>query len=79
MALIFCITTPAFGFRELETDSQVQKQIAFRAVGVAAANYLKKLLTEHDEITVGTGWGRTIEQMTLQLAVSAHRTPNSFR
>lgn len=66
--LDFCITTPAFGFRELDTDSQVQKQIAFRAVGVAAANYLKKLLTEHDEITVGTGWGRTIEQMTLQLA-----------
>ncbi|MCJ8507085.1 sugar-binding transcriptional regulator [Rhizobium lemnae] len=66
--LDFCITTPAFGFGDDKTDSEVQKQIAFRAVGVAAANYLKKLLIEHDEITVGTGWGRTIEQMTLQLA-----------
>lgn len=66
--LDFCVTTPAFGFEEMKTDGEVQKQIAFRAVGVAAANYLKRLLTENDPITIGTGWGRTIEQMTLQLA-----------
>ncbi|MDQ0457730.1 sugar-binding transcriptional regulator [Rhizobium paknamense] len=66
--LDFCITTPAFGFTGSDTGSEVRQQIAFRAVGVAAANYLKKLLIEQDQITVGTGWGRTIEQMTLQLA-----------
>lgn len=67
--LDFCISTPAFGFHDTSpADSEVRKQIAFRAVGVAAANHLKSLLAEKEEITIGTGWGRTIEQMTLQLA-----------
>lgn len=67
--LDFCISTPAFGFHEASpADSEIRKQIAFRAVGVAAANHLKTLLAENDTITVGTGWGRTIEQMTLHLA-----------
>jgi len=67
--LDFCISTPAFGFHDTSpVDQEARKQIAFRAVGVAAANYLKKRLAENEAITVGTGWGRTIEQMTLQLA-----------
>ncbi|WP_457659462.1 sugar-binding transcriptional regulator [Sinorhizobium medicae] len=67
--LDFCISTPAFGFHDTsKQDSEVRKQIAFRAVGVAAANHLKTLLSENDSLTVGTGWGRTIEQMTLHLA-----------
>lgn len=67
--LDFCISTPAFGFREAgDVESDAQKQIAFRAVGVAAANHLKSLLSDGQPITIGTGWGRTIEQMTLQLA-----------
>lgn len=67
--LDFCISTPAFGFHDTSReDSEVRKQIAFRAVGVAAANHLKKLLSENESLTVGTGWGRTIEQMTLHLA-----------
>lgn len=67
--LDFCISTPAFGFKDAkDVEVEVRKQIAFRAVGVAAANHLKLLLSEGDLITVGTGWGRTIEQMTLQLA-----------
>lgn len=67
--LDFCISTPAFGFHDTsKRDSEVRKQIAFRAVGVAAANHLKTLLSENDSLTVGTGWGRTIEQMTLHLA-----------
>ncbi|UIJ94844.1 sugar-binding transcriptional regulator (plasmid) [Sinorhizobium meliloti] len=67
--LDFCISTPAFGFHDTsKEDSEVRKQIAFRAVGVAAANHLKTLLSENDSLTVGTGWGRTIEQMTLHLA-----------
>ncbi|OLP61952.1 DNA-binding transcriptional regulator [Xaviernesmea oryzae] len=66
--LDFCVSTPAFGFEAMKADDELRKQIAFRAVGVAAANHLKRLLEENDPITVGTGWGRTIEQMTLQLA-----------
>ncbi|RVG34068.1 sugar-binding transcriptional regulator [Sinorhizobium meliloti] len=67
--LDFCISTPAFGFHDTsKEDSEVRKKIAFRAVGVAAANHLKTLLSENDSLTVGTGWGRTIEQMTLHLA-----------
>lgn len=67
--LDFCVSTPAFGFtKDDKTSSETRKQIAFRAVGVAAANYLKNLLTENEKATIGTGWGRTIEQMTLQLA-----------
>ncbi|MDX3926209.1 MAG: sugar-binding transcriptional regulator [Shinella sp.] len=67
--LDFCISTPAFGFHDTSPDdSEVRKQIAFRAVGVAAANHLKTLLADNEALTVGTGWGRTIEQMTLQLA-----------
>lgn len=67
--LDFCISTPAFGFQDAkDADTEVRKQIAFRAVGVAAANHLKSLLSESETVTIGTGWGRTIEQMTLQLA-----------
>lgn len=67
--LEFCIATPAFGFDEAPSaESELRKQISFRAVGAAAANYLKSLLLENASITVGTGWGRTIEQMTLHLA-----------
>lgn len=67
--LDFCISTPSFGFKEgKDVEIEVRKQIAFRAVGVAAANHLKSLLSESEEVTIGTGWGRTIEQMTLQLA-----------
>lgn len=67
--LDFCISTPAFGFKDSkDADIEVRKQIAFRAVGVAAANHLKSLLSENEPVTIGTGWGRTIEQMTLQLA-----------
>ncbi|OLP54779.1 DNA-binding transcriptional regulator [Rhizobium rhizosphaerae] len=66
--LEFCTSTPAFGFDAMKADAELRQQIALRAVGVAAANHLKRLLEENDPITVGTGWGRTIEQMTLQLA-----------
>jgi len=67
--LDFCISTPAFGFHDTSpVDKDVRRQIAFRAVGVAAANHLRKRLAENQTITVGTGWGRTIDQMTLQVA-----------
>src|SRR5690606_22590472 len=67
--LDFCISTPPFGCdHQVDTDSEIRKQVSFRAVGVAAATYLKNFLSDHEGATIGTGWGRTIEQMTLQLA-----------
>ncbi|EXL05007.1 MULTISPECIES: sugar-binding transcriptional regulator [Brucella] len=67
--LDFCISTPPFGFHaDEDTASEIRKQVSFRAVGVAAATYLKSFLADNEEATIGTGWGRTIEQMTLQLA-----------
>ncbi|KAB2665320.1 sugar-binding transcriptional regulator [Brucella tritici] len=66
--LDFCISTPPFDFDTDDTASEIRKQVSFRAVGVAAATYLKNFLADNQEATIGTGWGRTIEQMTLQLA-----------
>lgn len=67
--LDFCISTPAFGFNEEDhTAAEIRQQVSFRAVGVAAAIYLKSVLADNETAIIGTGWGRTIEQMTLQLA-----------
>lgn len=68
--LDFCLSTPVVGFSGNGTDGserEVQGKIARRAVGNAAANFLKgKLLA--GPLTVGVGWGRTIEQLALQLS-----------
>lgn len=68
--LDFCICTPALGLdpgRDA-SDDEVLKTFAFRAVGAAAAAHLRGHLAADPHAVVGTGWGRTIEQMTLQLA-----------
>lgn len=65
--LDFCICTPALDLGPGEAGELSQK-IAFRAVGTAAAAHLRGILAEADRPVIGTGWGRTIEQMTLQLA-----------
>lgn len=62
--LDFCLCTAALG----EGDSALAQRFAFRAVGSAAAAHLRRHLAETPEAVVGTGWGRTLEQMTLQLA-----------
>ena len=64
-----CICTPALtqdagGDR----DDALLTPFAFRAVGAAAAAHLRRHLAETEEAVVGTGWGRTLEQMTLQMA-----------
>lgn len=67
--LDFCICTPALqqdGGAPL--DSGLITPFAFRAVGAAAAAHLRRHLTETERPVVGTGWGRTLEQMTLQMA-----------
>jgi DNA-binding transcriptional regulator LsrR (DeoR family) len=69
--LDFCLVTPAMGF-ELEPAeprlAAIQETIARRAVGTAAANFLKGKLLPGDPITVGVSWGRTLEQMTVHLS-----------
>ena len=68
--LDFCLVTPPVGFASPSADPTVadaQGLIARRAVGNAAASFLKGQLAR-GPIIVGVGWGRTIEQMALQLA-----------
>lgn len=69
--LDFCIATPRMGF-EVATDEPnlvaAQDMIARRAVGAAAANFLKGKLSGGGAVTVGVSWGRTLEQMALHLS-----------
>ena len=69
--LDFCLVTPAMGFDPADTEPKLmaaQDMIARRAVGSAAANFLKGKLAAGKPITVGVSWGRTLEQMTLHLS-----------
>lgn len=67
--LDFCIATPTIGFSQTSADPElkrIQSAVARRAVGNAGANFLKGKLGS-GPITVGVSWGRTIEQVALQL------------
>lgn len=68
--LELCICTPAFGVDATGSGAAeaMLNAYAFRAVGTAAAAHLKRQLQEDRSAVVGTGWGRTLEQMTLNLA-----------
>lgn len=67
--LDFCICTPALGHdADPGAAEALLAPFAFRAVGAAAAAHLRRHLAETPQAIVGTGWGRTMEQMTLQLA-----------
>ena len=75
--LDFCLATPPVGFAASSADAtvaQAQGLIARRAVGSAAASFLKGQLAR-GPIIVGVGWGRTIEQVALQL--SGTRNPDA--
>ncbi len=63
-----CICTPALGGPYGAGTEDALARFAFRAVGVAAAGHLRRHLAETPQAVVGTGWGRTLEQMTLQMA-----------
>jgi DNA-binding transcriptional regulator LsrR (DeoR family) len=67
--LDFCICTPALG-SDCDTGeaSDILQGFAFRAVGAAAAAHLRTHLAQKEDAIVGTGWGRTLQQMTVQLA-----------
>ncbi len=69
--LDFCLATPAMGFEASDGEPRLaaaQELIARRAVGGAAANFLKGKLAAGTKLTVGVSWGRTLEQMTLHLS-----------
>jgi DNA-binding transcriptional regulator LsrR (DeoR family) len=68
--LDLCICTPELGaVGEGQGEGEaLLRTYAFRAVGMAAAAHLKRHLQENRGAVVGTGWGRTLEQMTLNLA-----------
>ncbi len=69
--LDFCLATPAMDFEDAAGEPRLlaaQEMIARRAVGGAAANFLKGKLAGGAPVTVGVSWGRTLEQMTLQLS-----------
>lgn len=75
-ALDFCRATPAFGLgAESGEFSEARSRISIRAVGLASANFLKGKLATMDTPTIGVGWGRTVEQMALQL--SSVRAPKA--
>lgn len=70
-ALDFCIVTPPIGLDGETTDPRLiaaQAMLARRAVGGAAANFLKGRLAGSERLTVGVSWGRTLEQLALHLA-----------
>ncbi|WP_232831442.1 sugar-binding transcriptional regulator [Pseudogemmobacter bohemicus] len=66
--LDFCICTPALGPEKGDETDRILAPFAFRAVGAAAAAHLRRHLAEEPRAVIGTGWGRTLEQMTLQMA-----------
>ena len=75
--LEFCIATPPVGFASASSDAPVadaQGLIARRAVGSAGASFLKGQLGK-GAVTIGVSWGRTIEQVALQL--SGVRNPDA--
>lgn len=67
--LDFCICTPALGAdRNGGEANDILQDFAFRAVGAAAAAHLRAHLAVKEDAIIGTGWGRTLQQMTVQLA-----------
>jgi DNA-binding transcriptional regulator LsrR (DeoR family) len=68
--LDLCICTPELGAGAVgvEGAEALMHAYAFRAVGMAAAVHLRRHVQENRNAVVGTGWGRTLEQMTLNLA-----------
>jgi DNA-binding transcriptional regulator LsrR (DeoR family) len=68
--LDICVATPAIGFNDPDVPLEVasaQALIARRSVGSAAASILRGRLLE-GPMTIGVGWGRTMEQVAQQLS-----------
>ena len=69
--LDLCLATPPVGFVPAgprdQATREAQSRIAQRAVGIAAATFLKGKLLPGKPLTVGVGWGRSLEQMARHL------------
>jgi DNA-binding transcriptional regulator LsrR (DeoR family) len=63
--LEFCHVTPPLGFSG--APGEMHRRLAFRAVGLAAANVLRRELARRRDLTVAVGWGRTLDSMTRHL------------
>jgi len=61
--LSFCHVTPPTGLA-----GEAGRRAAFRAVGLAAANMLRRELARRPDLTVGVGWGRTLDEMSRHVA-----------
>lgn len=65
--LAFCHVTPPLGL-----SGEAGEKAAFRAVGLAAANMLRRELARRPDLTVCVAWGRTLDEMSRHvLGVSA--------
>lgn len=59
--LDLCRATPAYGLSEEECGpGGPLAKFPFRAVGAATASYLREQLVANPDLTIGTGWGRTL-------------------
>jgi len=61
--LSFCQVTPPLGL-----PGEAGRRAAFRAVGLAAANMLRRELARRPDLTVGVAWGRTLDEMSRHVA-----------
>lgn len=68
--LDFCMLTPAIGLGADTSDPRLmaaQAMLARRAVGSAAASFLRGRIASGGCATVGVSWGRTLEQLAQHL------------
>lgn len=63
-----CICTPSLGLEPGDTLPAMLSEFPRRAVGSTAARHLREAIAARPDITVGTGWGRTLEQITRHVA-----------
>lgn len=64
-----CIATPALGLTAADrAENAALAEFPLRAVGSAAATFLRDALAAKPDAVVGTGWGRTLAQMARRMA-----------
>ncbi len=77
--LDFCLSTPAIGVGSEDVGDpaarRLQGLVARRAIGIAGATFLRGKLAD-GPLKVGVSWGRTLEQVALQL--SGVRNPRAL-
>lgn len=64
--LEFCLTTPALGI-DGEWNAALEA-LTLGMVGAAAAQYLRDLIAAKPDAIIGTGWGRTLDQVARNIS-----------